>query len=241
MAETNKEPVLRIERLEIRYGDFLAVQSASLSVREGTLVALLGSNGAGKSSLLEAVAGLHAPSGGRVFFQGREITGQSPEKNLSLGLCLVPQGGKVFPRMSVEDNLLMGSYVKEARKREKESLRYVYSLFPVLEEKRKDLCGTLSGGQRQMVAIGRAFMARPKCLLFDEISLGLAPVVMKDIYGAIRRINKEEGASVLLVEQDTSRVMSFVDECHVMQKGQIVLSGPAREMTMERLKEAYLG
>ena len=241
MAETNKEPVLRIEALKVRYGDFLAVQSASLSVEEGKLVALLGSNGAGKSSLLEAVAGLHAPSDGKVFFQGREITGQSPDVSLAMGLCLVPQGGRVFPRMSVEDNLLMGSYLKEARKRAKESLAYVYSLFPVLAEKRRDLCGTLSGGQRQMVAIGRAFMARPKCLLFDEISLGLAPVVMKDIYGAIWRINKEEGASVLLVEQDTSRVMSFVDECHVMQKGQIVLSGPAREMTMERLKAAYLG
>ena len=233
--------MLRIEGLQVKYGDFIAVSSATLEIPAGQIAALIGANGAGKSSLLSAATGLHRPSAGKVFFEGEDITGLPADQVLRRGLCLVPQGGRCFLRMSVRDNLLMGSYPPAARKHAKETMERVYALFPVLRQKAKEPAGTLSGGQRQMVAIGRALMSRPKCLLFDEISLGLAPVVIKDIYARVQEINREQGVTAVLVEQDTERALRMANTCHVMMKGAITLSGEARTLNHEKIKAAYFG
>ena len=179
--------MLKIDSLRVAYGDFVAVSGASLEAGDGQIAAVIGANGAGKSSLLNTVAGLLPSAGGKVFFRGEDITGMAPEKIVDRGLALVPQGGRCFPRMSVRDNLMVGSYPKRARRDAAATLERVYALFPVLKEKEKDLAGTLSGGQRQMLAIGRALMSKPSCLMFDEISLGLAPIVINDIYALIGR------------------------------------------------------
>jgi len=233
--------MLQVRDLQVQYDDFIAVSSASLSLEAGRVAALIGANGAGKSSLMSAVAGLLRPSSGRVFFQGEDITSLPADQVVRRGLCLVPQGGRCFQRMSVEDNLLVGSYPKPARPRRNDTLDLVYTLFPVLKTKRKDLAGTLSGGQRQMVAIGRALMSGPRCLLFDEISLGLAPVVIQEIYASIRQINRERNTTVLLVEQDTNRALQMSDFSFFMLEGKISLSGPSAQMTPEQVRGAYFG
>ena len=235
------EPILKVEGIQAKYGDFIAVHSATLDVPEGKIVSLIGSNGAGKSTLMDTVAGLHRPSAGKVFFKGEDITGLPADKIVARGLSLVPQGSRCFIRMSVEDNLIMGSFPKNVRAKAKDNLEKVYNLFPVLKEKRNDASGSLSGGQRQMVAVGRALMTDPQLVLFDEISLGLAPTVIKDIYATIKRLNKETGITVLLVEQDTQRAMKTGELCHVMLKGEVVLSGPPKELGDDEIKKAYFG
>ena len=235
------EPMLKVESVQAKYGDFIAVHSASLDVPEGKIVSLIGSNGAGKSTLMDTIAGLHKPSAGKIYFKGEDITGLPAEKIVTRGLSLVPQGSRCFVRMSVEDNLIMGSFPKAVRSKAKDSLERVYTLFPVLKQKRNDLSGSLSGGQRQMVAVGRALMTNPECILFDEISLGLAPTVIKDIYATIKRINKETGMTILLVEQDTQRAMKTGEFCHVMLKGNVVLSGRPKELGDDEIKKAYFG
>ena len=235
------EPLLKVEGVQAKYGDFIAVHSATLDVPEGKIVSLIGSNGAGKSTLMDTVAGLHKPSAGKIYFKGEDITGLPAEKIVTRGLSLVPQGSRCFIRMSVEDNLIMGSFPKAVRSKAKDNLEKVYTLFPVLKEKRNDASGSLSGGQRQMVAVGRALMTDPELILFDEISLGLAPTVIKDIYATIKRINKETGTTVLLVEQDTHRAIKTGEICHVMLKGNVVLSGRSKELGDDEIKKAYFG
>ena len=233
--------MLIIDSLRVAYGDFIAVSGASLEAGDGQIAAVIGANGAGKSSLLNTVAGLLPSAGGKVFFRGEDITGMPPEKIVDRGLALVPQGGRCFPRMSVRDNLMVGSYPKRARRDAAATLERVYALFPVLKEKEKDLDGTLSGGQRQMLAIGRALMSKPSCLMFDEISLGLAPIVINDIYALIGRINREEKIGVVLVEQNTERALRISDSCFVMLKGRVVLSGQSAQVSTEAVKAAYFG
>lgn len=232
--------ILKVEGLQAKYGDFLAVESASLDVPEGKIVSVIGSNGAGKSTLMDTIAGIHKPSAGKVFFKGEDITGMPAEKIVTRGLSLVPQGSRCFIRMSVEDNLIMGSYPKSARGLMKQSLERVYELFPVLKEKRNELSGNLSGGQRQMVAVGRALMTNPELIIFDELSLGLAPTVIKDIYARVKQINKE-GTTIVIVEQDTQRAIRTGETCHVMLKGKVVLSGLSKELGDEEIKKAYFG
>ena len=234
------EPLLKVEGIQAKYGDFIAVESATLDVPEGKIVSLIGSNGAGKSTLMDTVAGLHKPSGGKVYFKGEDITGLSADRIVTRGLSLVPQGSRCFIRMTVEDNLIMGSFPKTVRSKAKDSLERVYELFPVLKEKRNDLSGSLSGGQRQMVAVGRALMTNPELVLFDEISLGLAPTIIKDIYARIKEI-KKNGTTVVLVEQDTHRAIKTAELCHVMLKGRVVLSGPSKELGEDEIKKAYFG
>lgn len=234
------EAILRVENVQTRYGDFIAVESANMHVPQGQITALIGSNGAGKSTLMDTIAGLHRPSAGKIYFKGEDITGLPAEKIVLRGLSLVPQGSRCFVRMTVEDNLLMGSFPGQARKTAKESLDYVYDLFPVLKEKRNVLSGSLSGGQRQMVAIGRALMMRPECILFDEISLGLAPIIIKDIYARVKEICNA-GTTVVLVEQDTHRAIRTAGLVHVMLKGNVVLSGAPKELSDETIKKAYFG
>jgi len=233
--------MLQVNDLEVKYGDFIAVSSVSMSLAAGRVAALIGANGSGKTSLLGALAGLLKPTAGQVFFEGEEITGLLAHEVVRRGLCLVPQGGRCFQRMSVEDNLIIGSYPKAARAHRNDSLELVYTLFPVLKEKRRDAAGTLSGGQRQMVAIGRALMTEPKCLLFDEISLGLAPVVIQDIYERIRRINQERKTAVLLVEQDTERALRMSEHSFFLLEGRVSLSGPSDTLTPEAVRNAYFG
>lgn len=233
--------MLRVENLQVKYGHFTAVFSASLEVPEGKIISLIGANGAGKTSLLSAVAKLLTPSEGKVFFRGEDITQLPADQIVRRGLCLVPQGGRVFQRLSVKDNLTIGSYPKEARKHYAESLEQVFQLFPVLYEKREAQAGTLSGGQRQMLAIGRALMSRPSCIMFDEISLGLAPLAIRDLYTCIRKINREQRTSIILVEQDTERALKISDYCYVMMKGNISLSGKTDDFTDEQIRKAYFG
>ena len=234
------EPMLKVEGVQAKYGDFIAVQSATMDVPEGQIVSLIGSNGAGKSTLMDTIAGLHKPSAGKIFFKGEDITGLPAEKIVTRGLSLVPQGSRCFIRMTVEDNLIMGSYPKAVRKKMADTLDKVYELFPVLKEKRNDLSGSLSGGQRQMVAVGRALMTNPELVLFDEISLGLAPTIIKDIYARIKEI-KNMGTTIVLVEQDTQRATKTADLVHVMLKGEVVLSGAPKELGDEEIKKAYFG
>lgn len=233
--------MLQIDSLQIRYGDFLAVSSASLMVPDGKIVALIGVNGAGKTSFLNAVAGLVRPSKGRVLLDGEDLTGKPPEDIVNQGLALVPQGGRCFARMSVCDNLLVGSHPKKARRHAEQTMERVFALFPVLKEKRKDPAGILSGGERQMLAIGRAMMSEPKCLMIDELSLGLAPIVIRDLYMLIHRINQENSLSVILVEQNTERALRNSDLCCVMRKGETVLACPTGSVSSECIKQAFLG
>ena len=227
------EPILKVEGVQAKYGDFIAVESATLDVPEGQIVSLIGSNGAGKSTLMDTIAGLHKPSSGKIYFKGEDITGLPAEKIVLKGLSLVPQGSRCFIRMSVEDNLIMGSYPKTARAKAKDTLEMVYNLFPVLKQKRNDPSGSLSGGQRQMVAVGRALMTTPELILFDEISLGLAPTTIKDI--------AKSGTTVVLVEQDTHRAIKTAQLVHVMLKGNVVLSGSPHELSEDDIKKAYFG
>ena len=233
--------MLSVNGLRVCYDGFIAVSSASLHVSTGQIVSLIGANGAGKTSLLSAVSGLLRPESGQVTYQGEDITGMTADQVVSKGLCMVPQGGRCFHRMSVEDNLFVGSYRRSARAYRNTSLEKVYDLFPVLKEKRKDQAGTLSGGQRQMVAIGRALMAEPECIIFDEISLGLAPVVIQDIYSTIRKINRENRTSILLVEQDTGKALRMADYCYIMQGGRITLEGKTDGLSLQTIREAYFG
>lgn len=234
------EPMLVVQNIQAKYGDFIAVHDASFDIPAGKIVSVIGSNGAGKSTLMDCIAGVHKSSAGKVFFKGEDITGLNACDIVGRGLSLVPQGSRCFIRMTVEDNLIMGSYPKEARKHAKDSLEKVYTLFPALKEKRRQLSGCLSGGQRQMVAIGRALMTRPELVLFDELSLGLAPTIIKDIYARIRQINAE-GTTIVLVEQDVKRSIKTSEISHVMLKGRVVLSGYSRELGEDKIKDAYFG
>jgi branched-chain amino acid transport system ATP-binding protein len=234
------DPMLRVEDVQVNYGDFIAVNGASLTVREGEIVSVVGTNGAGKSTLFDCVAGVVKPHRGKIWFKDEEITGLPAHEIVSRGLTLVPQGSRCFVRMTVEENLFMGSYIKKARAAYKDTLKKVYELFPVLYDKRADLSGSLSGGQRQMVAIGRALMNQPEMVLFDEISLGLAPTVIKDIYARIKEINRE-GVTAVLIEQDVKRSLRTSTHCDVMLKGRVVLSGSSAELTEEQIKAAYFG
>lgn len=238
---TVSDALLQINNLSVNYGDFIAVEDASLAVEEGQIISLIGLNGAGKTTLVSSVMGLIKRSSGKVIFDGSDISDLPTDKVVARGLSLIPQGGRCFNRMSVQDNLLMGSFPRSARKGAKETLSRIYELFPVLKEKMRDPAGSLSGGQRQMVAIGRALMARPKCLIFDEISLGLSPSVIKDIYKRISMINETDKTAVILIEQDTQRALKMSDVFYVMLKGKTVLSGRSADVDAESLKEAYFG
>jgi branched-chain amino acid transport system ATP-binding protein len=233
--------MLIVEGLRVNYGDFVAVDGADFRVPQGAIVSLVGTNGAGKSTLIDCISGITKPAQGRVYFKGENITGKPAHEIVAMGLTLVPQGSRCFVRMTVEENLIIGSYTKKARASRMETLKYVYDLFPALYEKRNDLSGALSGGQRQMVAIGRALMSKPELILFDEISLGLAPTVIKDIYVRIREINRSGGVTVVLIEQDVKRSLRASSRCDVMLKGRIVLSGSPGELTEEKIKAAYFG
>lgn len=237
-----EDAILKIENLDFNYGDFQALYQINMSIPKGKIVSLIGSNGAGKSTLLNAIVGENkVPKGtGSIEFNGEEISGLPTNQIVSKGITLSPEGSSVFENMSVEENLLMGAYLPKVRKDRFAGLERVYRLFPVLKEKEKQMATFLSGGQRQMLAIGRAIMSNPQLLICDELSLGLAPVVVKDIYKSIQEINAL-GVTVLLVEQEVKRSLKYADYSFVIVKGRIVMEGPSSELPPEEVKDAYLG
>lgn len=231
--------ILEIKDLSVNFGGIKAVNYISLSVEKGKIITLIGANGAGKSTILKSVSGTIKPQSGEIIFEGENICGLSPDKIVSKGVTLVPEGRRVFPNLTVLENLKIGAYLR------KDSLtsdiEYVYSLFPRLKERNWQLAGTLSGGEQQMLAVGRALMARPKLIMMDEPSLGLAPLVVKDIFNIIKTIN-ESGITVLLIEQNANMALKTADYGFVIETGNITLSGTGEELlSNESVKEAYLG
>ena len=233
--------MLRINELKVRYGGIEAVKGITFEVPEGKIVTLIGANGAGKSTILRTAAGLVKPAEGRIHFQGADITGLSSDRIVSMGLALVPEGRRVFPNLTVLENLKIGAYLRKDRDGIEKDIRWIYELFPRLEERHWQPAGTLSGGEQQMLAVGRALMSRPKLLMMDEPSLGLAPLVVQGIFDIIRTIN-QQGVTVLLIEQNANMALKIADYAYVLETGCITKSGTgAALLADESVKEAYLG
>ena len=233
--------MLKIENLQVHYGGIQALRGISLEVPDGKIVTLIGANGAGKSTTLRTITGLVKASGGSVQWDGQELLGKSIDKIISTGIAMSPEGRRVFPDMTVLENLKIGAYLRKDKDGIEKDLKWVYSLFPRLEERSWQLAGTLSGGEQQMLAVGRALMSRPKVLMMDEPSLGLAPLVVQGIFDIIRTINKE-GVTVLLIEQNANMALKVADFAYVLETGTITKSGTGAELLAdESIKEAYLG
>ena len=232
---------LSVERIEVRYGDALALFGVSLEVQQGEIVSLVGANGAGKTTALKAISGLLKPRSGRILFAGNRLNDLPAHAIVNLGIVQIPEGRQLFPYMTTRENLELGSYTPEARKRFDDSLGQVFELFPLLKERKSQLAGTLSGGEQQMLAIGRGLMAIPRLLMLDEPSLGLAPMMVKSIFAAIEAINRQ-GTTILLVEQDVQKSLALAKRGYVMENGRITLQGEAKELlSNEHLRKAYLG
>ena len=234
-------PLLRIRNLESCYGPITALRGVSLDVPEGRIVAVLGANGAGKTTLLKTVSGVLEPEKGSIDLSGESIEGVEPERIVRLGVVHVPEGREVFPLLSVAENLAMGAYTRSDDGTD-DDLEMVFGYFPILKERLRQSAGTLSGGQQQMLAIARGLMARPKVLLLDEPSLGLAPIVVGDIFAVIRRLNQERGVTMLLVEQNARAALDVADYGYVMEVGRVVMDGPSERLRNSRdIQEFYLG
>ncbi|SOC08873.1 amino acid/amide ABC transporter ATP-binding protein 2 (HAAT family) [Ureibacillus xyleni] len=233
--------MLKVNNIDVFYGNIHALKDISLEVIEGEIVTLIGANGAGKSTLLKTLSGLLKPKHGNILYFTQQIAGKPAQTIVKSGISHVPEGRRVFSNMSVEENLELGAYLRNDRDGIKKDMDYVYELFPILDERRKQLSGTLSGGEQQMLAMGRALMAKPKLLLMDEPSMGLAPLVVKKIFEIIKAVNSQ-GTTVLLVEQNANMALSIADRAYVLETGKIVLSGTAKELQeSEQVKAAYLG
>lgn len=236
------EYMLDVQDLQVSYGGVQAVGGVSLAVREGDITALLGANGAGKSSTLKAIVGAVRPQAGKVIFEGRDITGTPPEQLVSLGIAMIPEGARVFARQSVAQNLRLGAFTVRDDAIVKQRIDEVYALFPRLLERREQLAGTMSGGERQMLAIGRALMSGPRLLLIDEPSLGLSPLLVEQVFDALQMLNRQHGLSVLLVEQNMNQALEVAAGAYVMQTGRIALQGTAAElMASDEVRRVYLG
>ena len=233
--------MLEVERLEVAHGDAVAVWDVSLSVRPRELVTVVGPNGAGKTTLIDAIAGLLLPRAGTIRLDGRDLASVPPHELCGQGIALVPEGRRLFPTMTVEENLEIGCYAPAARRRRAQSLERVYAMFPVLRERRRAAAGALSGGQQQMVAIGRALMAMPRLLLLDEPSLGLAPAIVDQVFEVVAGIHAD-GVAVLLVEQNIVQAFAIAARAYVLEQGRIVAEGTPSELARDaRIREAYLG
>ncbi len=233
--------MLKIEDLHVYYGGIHAIKGISLNVSEGQIVSLIGANGAGKSTCLNTISNLVQNSKGKISFMGKNITNAPPHKIVKYGVAQVPEGRKVFPQMSVSENLDMGAYTRNDKLGVKEDKQKVFKLFPRLLERENQLAGTLSGGEQQMLAIGRGLMAKPKIMLLDEPSMGLAPLLVREIFSIIDEINSQ-GTTILLVEQNANMALSIADYAYVLETGRIVLKGEAKTLAAdEKVKEAYLG
>ena len=233
--------MLKLTKVSASYGKVLVLREVSLEVKEKEIVALVGANGAGKSTMLNTISSLVNPSSGSVEFLGKRIDGIAPYEILELGISQVPEGGKPFPDMTVKENLEMGAYSKEAWKLKEESLESVYKTFPLLKERGRQLARTLSGGQRQMLAMGRCLMSRPRLCMFDEPSYGLAPVVVGELFAFIQTL-RDQGITILLVEQNIRHALEIADRGYVLENGRIVLEGVSKDLlTNDHVREAYLG
>jgi branched-chain amino acid transport system ATP-binding protein len=233
--------MLKVDQLSAHYGGIHALQGIALEVPDGAIVSLIGANGAGKSTTLKAIVGLVKASGGSVSWNGERLTGRPTKDIVSRGVCLVPEGRRVFPNLTVDENLTLGAYSRSDRAGIAADRRKVFGLFPRLEERARQKAGTLSGGEQQMLAVGRALMTRPKLLMMDEPSLGLAPLVVRDIFRIVRTINAE-GVTVLLVEQNAKAALEIADRAYVLETGRITLSGTGQELLADdRVRRAYLG
>jgi branched-chain amino acid transport system ATP-binding protein len=236
--------MLKLERVNSFYGRIQALREVSLHVKEGEIVAVIGSNGAGKSTLLNTISGMIPSRGGRILFSGQPITGLAPEQIVRLGISQVPERRQVFSTMSVLDNLILGAYHRygrDGRKAVERDLEFVFEIFPRLRERIGQTAGTLSGGEQQMLALGRGWMAKPKLLLMDEPSLGLAPLMAREIFRVSGRL-RERGTTILLVEQNAHAALALADRAYVMESGQVVLDGKASDLAEdERVQKAYLG
>ena len=233
--------LLEVKGLEVYYGVIQALKGIDFEVNEGEIVTLIGANGAGKTTTMQLVIGLIPPKAGTVSFEGKEITHLPCHKIVSLGMSQVPEGRRVFQELTVYQNLLMGAYIQKDKKAIKEDIEKIYARFPRLEERKNQIAGTLSGGEQQMLAMGRALMSRPKLLMLDEPSMGLSPLLVDEVFTIIKDLNKE-GTTVLLVEQNAGKSLAISDRAYVLENGRIVLSGTGEELLQsEEVKKAYLG
>ena len=233
--------MLKVNEINVYYGAIHALKKMSLEVEQGTIVTLIGANGAGKTTTLKTISGILRPKSGTITYKDKDITRVAPEKIVGMGISQVPEGRRIFPTMSVLENLEMGAYLRKDKKEIIKDMDNVFARFPRLLERRKQLAGTLSGGEQQMLAIGRALMARPELMLMDEPSMGLAPLLVKEIFEIIKDINSR-GTTILLVEQNANMALSVADKAYVIETGEIVLQGTAEQlMKSEEVKKAYLG
>ncbi len=233
--------MLEVKDLEVYYGVIQAIKGISFHVGQGEVIALIGANGAGKTTTLHTVTGLISPKNGHVLFEGKDITKVPAHKIVSMGMAHVPEGRRVFAELSVYENLKMGAYTRKDKNEIEESLKNVYKRFPRLEERRNQMAGTLSGGEQQMLVMGRALMSKPKLILMDEPSMGLSPIMVNEIFDIIRSVS-ESGTTVLLVEQNAKKALSIADRAYVLETGKIVLEGKAKDLLEDdSIKKAYLG
>jgi branched-chain amino acid transport system ATP-binding protein len=236
-----EEALLKVNHIDTFHGTFQALWDVSLSVRPGEIVAIIGANGSGKSTLLDTISGLVHPAKGSIEFEGRDISALEPFHIVDLGISQTPEGRRVFPDLTVLENLIIGSYNRKARPETAQNLQRVYQLFPILKDRTAQLAKTLSGGEQQMLAIGRSLMSNPKLILLDEMSLGLAPILVNELYRVLREI-RERSITILFVEQNVRRSLTEADRAYIMEAGHVVLSGSAAELREEeKVKKAYFG
>mgnify|MGYP002565193514 FL=1 len=233
--------MLKVENLEVAYGMIKAIKGVSFEVNEGEVIALIGANGAGKTTILHTVTGLLSPQAGSIVFEGVELTKIPAHKIVGMGMAHVPEGRRVFQELTVLENLKLGAFILNDKKRIESNLEYVYTHFPRLKERRGQVAGTLSGGEQQMLAMGRALMSNPKIILMDEPSMGLSPILVSEIFNIIKEVSAD-GTTVLLVEQNAKKALSIANRAYVLETGKVVLEGDAKElMNDEQVKKAYLG
>lgn len=234
--------MLSLKNVSVKYGSVTAVHDVNIEVNQGEIVVLLGSNGAGKSTTFRTISGLSKPSIGEIYFEGKKVNRRSADQIVQLGIGQCPEGRKLFPAMSVHENLRMGAYILRRKKAEiKHLFEHVYELFPILNEKRNDAAGSLSGGQQQMLAIGRALMSKPKLMLLDEPSVGLAPLIVEQMFAVIQKIN-QEGTTILLAEQNANAALKIANKGYVFENGSIVLEGTSEELfANDEVRKAYIG
>jgi branched-chain amino acid transport system ATP-binding protein len=233
--------ILQVESITAHYGDIQALWDITFSVEKGQLVALLGANGAGKTTTLKSICGLLPVSSGRLVYEDKEITGQPVHETVDRGITLVPEGRQLFPKMNVEENLIVGSYLKRAKIKRRQNLEQVYELFPRLAERRNQQAETLSGGEQQMVAIGRGLMQNPNLIMFDEPSLGLAPILVQEVFRVIQELHRQ-GLTIFLVEQNVHQTLKIADYCYVIENGRIAQQGAAKDLEKDpKIRETYLG
>jgi branched-chain amino acid transport system ATP-binding protein len=236
-----EETLLKVSHIDVFHGSFQALWDVSLEIKPGEIVAIIGANGSGKSTLLDTISGVVHPAKGSIEFGGKDISALEPFRIVSLGISQVPEGRMVFPDLTVLENLIIGSYNRKARSKREQNLQRAYQLFPVLKDRKNQLAKTLSGGEQQMLALGRGLMSDPKLILLDEMSLGLAPILINELYRILREI-RDSGITILFVEQNVRRSLTEADRAYIMEVGRVVLSGDVAKLREEeRVKKAYFG